>query len=100
MDNEKTYNVSAKRADTGRWWQFGRLEHNSQYDSWRIGMKVTPELIALVKANEGKYVNFSLFEKEEKRDTPPEAKQGIKTLNATAGALLDDSIPFSPRYWF
>jgi hypothetical protein len=76
------------------------MKHNAEYNSWRIGMKVTPELIALVKENEGKYVNFSLFEKKEKRDTPPDAKQGINKLNATAGALLSDEIPFSPRYWF
>ncbi len=93
MDTEKTYNLSSKRPDTGKWWSYGTLKHNAEYNSWRIGMKVTPELIALIQANEGKYVNFSLFEKEEKREVPPEAKAGIERLNQS---LLDDNsqIPF------
>jgi hypothetical protein len=96
---DKEYKISAKRADTGKWWTYGSIKKN-KFDNLQAGFKVTPELKALIDANEGKWINFSLFEESEKRDTPPEAKQGINKLNATAGALLDDSIPFSPRYWF
>lgn len=99
MDDSKTYQVKAKRPDTGKFWGFGNCKMG-KYGNWQIGMKVTPELKALISANEGGWINFSLFSEDEKREVPPEAKEGIKTLNATAGAMLDDSIPFSPRYWF
>ena len=97
MDTTKSYKVSAKRADTGKFWAFGSLKYNDQYSNWRIGMKVTPELKALIEANDGKWLNFSLFPVDEKRDVPEEAQEGIKQLHATV--LMDDEIPFDHRYW-
>lgn len=91
MDTTKSYKVSSKREDTGKFWSFGNLKYNDQYSNWRIGMKVTPELVALINANDGKWINFSLFEENEKREVPPEAKQGIEKLQAS---VLDDEIPF------
>jgi hypothetical protein len=88
MDDTKTYKVSAKRS-TGKWWTFGNLKKN-QYGNWSIGIKVTDELKELVAANDGKYLNFSLFEEQEKRDVPAEAKAGIAQLNS----ITDDEIPF------
>lgn len=88
MDDTRTYKVSAKRAN-GKFWGFGNLKKN-QYGNWSIGMKVTPELKELINSNDGKWVNFSLFEDDKKEPTK----------SPTAGAVLSDDIPFSPRYWF
>lgn len=93
MDENTTYKVSAKRADTGKFWQFGNLKHNAEYGNWRMGVKVTPELKALIAANDGKWLNFSLFAENEKKEPSAEAKEGIKQLEK---AVYDDSsdIPF------
>lgn len=92
MDTEKTYKLSTKRPDTGKWWSYGNMKHNAEYDSWRIGMKVTPELKELINTNDGKYINFSLFA-DEKREPSEEAKKGIQKLEKS---VFDDSaeIPF------
>jgi hypothetical protein len=90
MDQE--YKLSAKRADSGKWWIFGNIKKN-KYDNVQASLRVTPELKALIEANDGKWVNFSLFPVDEKRDVPEEAQEGIKQLHAS---VLDDSseIPF------
>lgn len=90
MDNNTAYKVSAKRADTGKFWSFGNMKMG-KYGNWQIGMKVTPELKAMIEANDGKWINFSLFAEDEKREVPPEAKAGIERL---AASVLDDDLPF------
>lgn len=64
----KTYRVSAKRAN-GKFWGFGSMKVG-KYDNWQIGIKVTPELKELISSNDGKWVNFSIFEDEKKEQQP------------------------------
>ena len=90
MDTHKAYKVSAKRADTGKWWTFGNMKVN-QYDNWSMGLKVTDELIALIESKKGGYVNFSFFEDDKAKKQKPhnEAKQdGYQSQD------LGDQIPF------
>ena len=91
MQDGKSYKVSAKRT-TGKWWTFGSLKKN-QFGNWSIGLRVTPELKDLIEANDGKYINFALFEDEGKREVPQEAQTGIKQLERTV-STLNDEIPF------
>lgn len=88
MDTEKTYKLSTKRPDTGKWWSYGSIKTN-QYGRLQAGFKVTPELKALISANDGKWINFSLFEEEKKGEVTQEAQAGLDKL-------YDDSsdIPF------
>ncbi len=88
MNMDKAYKVSAKR--NGKFWTFGSLKKN-QWGNWSIGLKVTPELKQYMADNDGRYINFSLFEQEEKREVPAEAQEEIKKLNAT---VEQDFIPF------
>lgn len=93
MDTTKSYKISAKRADTGKFWGFGNLKYNEQYSNWRMGMKVTPELKALISANDGKWINFSLFEENEQKQAPHnEAK--ANAYQPVQQALGDSDIPF------
>lgn len=103
MDQE--YKLSAKRADTGKWWTFGNIKKN-KYDNVQASLRVTPELKALIEANDGKWINFSLFPVDEKREVSQEAQAGLDKLyehnQAKANAyqpavsVLDDdsTIPF------
>jgi hypothetical protein len=67
---EGSYKISAKRND--KWWTYGNLKKN-QWGNYTIGMKVTPELMALLEGKQGQYVNFSLFEDEGKKPATPQA---------------------------
>lgn len=79
----KVYKVSAKRPDTGKFWQYGNMKTN-QYGNQVIGMKVTPELLLLLEANKGNWVNFSLFEDDGQRPKPA----------SQPSEVYEDTIPF------
>jgi hypothetical protein len=81
------YEVKAKR--NGKFWGFGRIQKN-KWDNLQLSMKVTPELIELVTANQGGWLNFSLFEPRE-----PQSEHNAAKANAYQPQDdLDDSIPF------
>lgn len=82
---DKSYEIRAKRPDTEKWWGFGRLSVN-QWGNWGIGMKVTDELLRLLEAKKGQYVNFSVFE----RDRKQEQQQRRESTPDLGG----DTIPF------
>lgn len=96
---DKEYKLSAKRADTGKWWTYGLIKKN-QYGNMQAGFRVTPELKALISANDGKWINFSLFEAEAKKEVTPEAQKQLDDLythneaKANAYHPIDDEIPF------
>ena len=81
--------LRAKRADNDKWWGFGSIKKN-KFDKYQASFKVTPELEALVLANKGGWLNFSMFEPFVKPETvEPETKKLISEI------LGDDSvIPF------
>lgn len=81
---DKAYKVSAKRPDTGKWWTYGSIKKN-KWDKVQLGMKVTDELVSLIEANKGKWVNFSLFE-EDGAVRPPETQESQQPES--------DDIPF------
>ena len=86
MDDNAKYKVSAKRLDTGKWWTFGSLAKN-KWNNWSIGMKMTPELRALLASKQdGDWINFSLFEDE---SNPAQQNQAPITEPE-----LDQNIPF------
>lgn len=68
------YKLSAKRND--KWWNYGSFATN-KFDKLQASFKVTPELMELIKENEGKWINFAAFE-----DKPYEKKE------------LDDALGF------
>ncbi len=81
------HKLSAKRPDTGKWWTYGSIKVN-QYGNLQAGLRVTPELKALIDANDGKWINFSLFPVGQKADeAKPEQKASTP---APASELLDD----------
>lgn len=88
IDPSSEYKLSAKREDTGRFWSFGKMSVN-QFGNWSIGIKVTPELKALVNAKDGGYINLSVFEDERKQTHHSAAK-----ANAYAPDELDQEVPF------
>lgn len=66
---DKKYKVSAKRTDTGKWWTFGSVKKNT-YGNLTLGLKVSEDLKNLIRAKkDGEYVNFSLFEDDEGKDS-------------------------------
>lgn len=82
------YELRAKRPDTDKYWGFGNLSV-SKFGKWQIGMKVTDELIALLEANRGGYINFSVNE-------PYVAKEGFvaKEEQRRESPDNDPSVPF------
>lgn len=60
---EKQYDIKAKR--NGKFWTFGNMKTN-QWGNLSLGMKVSDELVELINANRGQWINFSVFEKTEK----------------------------------
>lgn len=84
MENGKQYKISAKNA-VGSWRTYGNLK-KSKFDKWQIGMKVTEELKQMILANEGKWINFALF--EDNQTPAPAASTPLASVD------LSDEIPF------
>lgn len=86
MANEVVYEISAKNK-SGKWWGYGRVTRNPQYGSLQIGMKKTPELVALLDSTPaGGWINLSLFE--------PKGGAAERPKKAASKPELDDEIPF------
>ena len=81
------YDLKAKRADTGKFWGYGAIRKN-KFDKYQASFRVTPELKALVLANEGGWLNFSMFEPFAKTEKTEPAKQ------QDVSEVLNDEIPF------
>ena len=63
------YKISAKRKDTNRWWSFGKVSEG-KYGP-QIGIKKTKEFMDYINSvTDGGYINFSLFEEDQKKDEP------------------------------
>lgn len=70
------FKISAKRKDTGKWWQFGQISEG-KYGP-QLSFKKTPELVAFIEASEG-WINFSMFDDDGKDRKPAEqAQQEVK----------------------
>jgi hypothetical protein len=81
------YSVKKKNA-SGKFWSYGNVKRN-QYGNLSLGFKVTPELKAIFNdAEDGQWVNFSLFEEEKKPTAHDIAKQDGYAPS------LDDDLPF------
>lgn len=64
------YKISAKRKDTGKYWQFGSIKEG-KYGP-QLSFRKTPELLAFIEAS-GEWLNFALFS-----DKP---KEPVKDIN-------------------
>jgi len=62
------YKLSAKR--NGKWWTFGSFGLN-KFDKMQASFKVTPELMELMRENEGKWINLAAFEDKPREDDIP-----------------------------
>lgn len=70
------YKVSAKRADTGKWWTFGNLKKNN-YGNLQLSLKVSEDLKNLIRGKkDGEYVNFSLFEDDDSKNNAHNKAKG------------------------
>lgn len=86
MDKEKQYTLKAKL--NGKFWSFGNLKVN-QYGNWQIGMKASEDLQKLIDGANGGWINFSIFEKEDK-PAPAQATHAAPV----ASHAVEDEIPF------
>lgn len=86
--DEIVYEISSKNKATGKWWGFGRVTKSAQYGSLRIGMRKTPELVALFnEVPAGGYLNFSLF-------LPKDQKEPRSAAAKSAPSDFSEEIPF------
>ena len=83
------FKVSAKLGQ-GKWWIFGSIKTN-QWGNLQLSMKNTQQLKDFVN-NGGDWLNFSLFEDEQKEPAP---HQQAKADAYQPQAALDDEIPFA-----
>lgn len=85
------FKVSAKLASTSKWWQFGSIKKN-QYGNLSLSFKNTQQLKDFVN-NGGEWLNFALFEEEQKQTPHNQAKADGYQYTP---ALPDDSqdLPF------
>ena len=75
--------ICTKRKDTGKWWSFGNIKPSDK-GGWRIGIKKSPELMALINdTKDGEWINFLTFEDDKENKTAPKAQPE-----------LSDEIPF------
>lgn len=72
------FKVSAKRADTGKFWGFGKIEKNN-FGNLRLSFKKTPEFMEFINGAT-EWVNFSLFEDKPKDSAPPPVNHDSEDL--------------------
>lgn len=74
------YKLSQKRGE--KWWTYGSFAPN-KWGNLQASFKVTPELIELINANAGKWINFAAFE-----DKPTQ-----HSVDKGSGYQPDDDMP-------
>lgn len=71
---ENNYTVKRKGED-GKYFSYGNVKKN-QFGNYSLGLKVTPELKALVQLAEIKsWLNFSMFDEKPKEQKPSDPQE-------------------------